>query len=54
MKNEALKDIMTYARKRLMSEYTYCAVAEGDDMAMLTSDDRQGNDIKINITIKPE
>ena len=54
MNNEVLNDIKDYATKRLMQEYDYCAVAEADDMAMLTCDDKQGNDIKINITVKPE
>jgi len=54
MKNKVLKEIVDFAAKRLMQEYTYCGVAEGDDMAMLNSDDGNGNDIKIDITIKSE
>lgn len=54
MKNPVLKDIVEYASKRLMAAYGYCGVASGDDMAMLNSDDKAGNDIIININIKPE
>ena len=54
MENDVLKDIIDYATKRLNSAYGYCGVAEGKTMAMLNSEDRQGNDIKINITLKPE
>jgi len=54
MENEILKDITEYAKNKLMAAYGFCGVASGSDMAMLNSDDGKGNDIKINITIKPE
>jgi len=54
MENEILKDIIDYATKKLNFAYGYCGVAEGAKAAMLNSEDRQGNDIKIVITIKPE
>jgi hypothetical protein len=54
MENEIIKDIIDYATKKLKSAYGYCGVAEGKSMAMLNSEDREGNDIKINITLKPE
>ena len=54
MENEVLKDIIDYASKKLNSAYGYCGVAEGPAMAMLNSEDRQGNDIKINIKLEPE
>lgn len=54
MENDILKDIIDYATKKLNSAYGYCGVAEGKTMAMLNSEDRKGNDIKINITLKPE
>lgn len=54
VENEILKDIVEYAKNKLMAAYGYCGVAEGETMAMLNSEDRKGNDIKINITLKPE
>lgn len=54
MKNKALEDIKNFAIKRLQEEYGYCGVAEGDDMSMINSDDRSGNDIKITIELEPE
>jgi len=54
MDNPVLKDIIDYATKRLNAEYGYCGVAEGATAAMLNSEDRKGNDIKINIELKPE
>lgn len=54
MENEVLKDIIDYATKKLNSAYGYCGVAEGPGMAMLNSEDRKGNDIKIKIDLIPE
>ena len=54
MENEILKDIIDYATKKLNTAYGYCGVAEGPTMAMLNSEDRKGNDIKINIELVPE
>lgn len=54
MENEVLKDIIDYATKKLKYAYGYCGVAEGPDMAMLNSEDRKGNDIKIKIDLTPE
>ena len=54
MKNEVLDDIKKYAISKLNQAYGYCGSAEGDEMAMLNSEDREGNDISINITTKPE
>lgn len=54
MENEILKDIIDYATKKLNGAYGYCGVAEGQTMAMLNSEDRKGNDIKIVIELKPE
>lgn len=54
MENEILKDIIAYASRKLNSVYGYCGVAEGPKMAMLNSDDNNGNDIKIVIEIKAE
>lgn len=54
MENEVLKDIIDYATKKLNSAYGYCGVAEGPKVAMINSDDREGNDIKINIRLEEE
>jgi hypothetical protein len=53
MQNEILKDIKEYATRRLTEAYGYCGVAEADDMALINSDDKEGNDITIKIEIKP-
>lgn len=54
MENKVLDDIMKYATNALNAHYGYCGVASNDKMAMLNSEDRKGNDIKIVIEIKPE
>lgn len=54
MKNKVLEEIKAFAIKRLQETYGYCAVAEGEDMVMINSDDRSGNDIKITIKLEPE
>ena len=54
MDNKILDDIKMYAIKRLNAAYGYCGAAEGDSMAMLTTSDADGNDIKIMITSKSQ
>ena len=54
MKNKVLEEIKEFATKKLNETYGYCGVAEGEDAAMLNSDDQQGNDIKIIIKTEPE
>ena len=54
MENEILKEIIEFATTKLNGAYDYCGVAEGSDTAILYSEDRKGNDIKIYITINPE
>jgi len=55
MKNKVLKDIIDYARHRLVAEYGTCGVLDNDEMAILnSSDNKRGNDIIIKITEKPE
>ena len=54
MENEILKEIIDYATRRLNHAYGYCGVVEGETMAMLNSEDRKGNDIKIKIDLIPE
>ena len=54
MNNPVLEDIKNYAIGKLKDAYGYCGSAEGDDMAMLNSEDREGMDIKINIKAEPE
>lgn len=54
MENEVLKDIITYATKKLNEAYGYCGLMESGDFAMLNSDDRNGNDIEIVIKTKKD
>ena len=54
MDNAVLEDIKNYIIGRLQNEYTYCGVAEGENMVMINSDDKNGNDIAITIKIIPE
>lgn len=54
MENEVLKDIVEYATKKLNTAYGYCGVAQAPKMAMLNSDDKKGNDIKITIKVEAE
>lgn len=54
MKDPVLEDIVRYTINKLKNAYGYCGAAMADEMAMLNSDDKKGNDIKITITIKPE
>lgn len=54
MENEILKDIIAYAANKLTAAYGYCGVAQGASAAMLNSDDKAGNDIKISIKIEKE
>ena len=54
MENQILKDIIEYATRKLKNAYGYCGVAENSEMAMLNSDDKSGNDIKITIKLEAE
>ena len=54
MKNDVLEKIKKFAVNELKNAYGYCGSAEGDNVAMLNSDDKQGNDIKITIKLEPE
>lgn len=54
MKNPVLDAIVKDATRRLTATYGYCGVAMADDMALLNSDDKQGGEIRINITVKAE
>lgn len=54
MDNPVLEEIKEFATRKLNEAYGYCGVAECDEAAMLNSDDKAGNDIKINLTCKPE
>lgn len=49
MENAILEEIKEFAKAKLMGAYGYCGVAEGPDMVMLNSDDKDGHDIKITI-----
>lgn len=52
MENEILKEIIAFASRKLNSSYGYCGVAEGKKAALLNCTDKQGNEIKIKITIE--
>jgi hypothetical protein len=54
MKNEVLNDIKKYAARKLQEHYGICGVAECDEMAIINSDDKGGNNITIKIETKPE
>ena len=54
MDNKVLEDIKNYSIGRLKNAYTYCGVAEGDNIVMINSDDLDGNDIAITIKINVE
>ena len=54
MKNKALRDIAEFAKKSLQATYGFCGTMTNDNTVILNSDDRNGNDIKIIITLKKE
>ena len=54
MDNKSLTKIKEFIIKELKSTSGFCRVIEGDNMIMINSDDGNGNDIIINITIQPE
>lgn len=54
MDNKVLNEIKEFAVSKLNKEYGYCGLAEGAEVAILNSDDKNGNDIKITIKIEKE
>jgi len=54
MTNEILNEIKMFAIGKLQTSYGYCGVAESDEMIMINSDDKNGKDIIIKITLKDE
>lgn len=54
MKDQVLEDIKNYAVKRLKEAYGYCGLAARADMAMINSDDKNGNEIQIRIESRPK
>ena len=54
MENMVLKDIISYATRKLNASYGYCGIAEGPTDAILNSDDGKGNNIKITIKAEAE
>ncbi len=54
MENEILKDIIAYATRKLNSNYGYCGVAEGPNIARLNSDDNNGGEITITINLEQD
>lgn len=54
MKNQTLETIKTFVTNKLKNDFGYCGCAEGPDIATINSDDGNGREIKITITIKDE
>ena len=54
MKDPILEKIKQFAIRELQARGGYVGVAENEDFASLNSDDKQGNNIIIKITSKPE
>jgi hypothetical protein len=54
MINQTLNEIKDFAVRKLQEEYDFCGLADGEDMAMLNSTDKEGNDIIINIKVKKD
>jgi len=51
MKNKVMEEIKEFARKKLLETYDFCGAAEGDDMAMLNSGNKEDGDIIINFKV---
>ena len=54
MDNKVLRAIIADAKRRLTNSYGFCGILESDKLAILNSNDRQGNDIEIRITSTKE
>jgi hypothetical protein len=54
MKNGILKEIMDIAVKKLTDAYGYCGCADSDNKAFLNSDNKNGNDIKIILSLEKD
>lgn len=54
MKNTILNDIKEHVTNKLKYAYGYCGVAENDQIIVINSSDKKGNDIKITIQLDPE
>ena len=54
MENNTLSEIKEFIVQKLKKEYGYCGLAEGSHSCFINSGDNNGNDIIININIKPE
>ena len=54
MGNEVMQEIVEFAANKLKTAYGYCGIASGEDMAILNSDDKNGNDISITFAVAPE
>lgn len=52
MKDQILNDILKYAINRLNQAYGFCGVASGDDITMINSTNKAGEEIKIKFTIE--
>lgn len=54
MKNQILTGLLKDLTGKLQNAYGYVGVMEGDDIAILNTDDGQGNDIRIEIKVAKE
>jgi len=54
MNNSVLERIKNFAVSELRGNYEYCGVMESDEFILINSDDKNGKDIKIKITLTNE
>ncbi len=54
MENSVLERIKIFAINELKNTYGYCGLADGSNVAMINTDDKNGNDIKITIKLEPK
>lgn len=53
MNNQVLNDIAAYAKNRMLQEYGYAGVAQGEMLTCINATDNEGNDIEVKIVVKP-
>lgn len=54
MENKVMQEIVDFAINKLGIAYGFCGVMSGKDMASITGNDRNENDIKISFDVVPE
>ena len=52
MGNEVILRIVEFAKQEFNNAYGYVGIMTNSDMAILNTTDKEGNDIKLNITIE--